>query len=312
MYELFINWIANTPGYAAPYALAALGLILCERAGVLNLTAEGIMLVGALSGIGATLIMGGYPPVAIIIAMIMAALVSMLFATMTVLLRVNQVIAGLAMVFFCQGLTALLGNLFEWKNQPITGIGRIDIWPLSEIPVVGHIFFSQDMIVFLIVPIFYLVNRMLTRSMVGLRLRAVGESPEASDAAGINVTAYRFLTVMAGSALVGLAGAYISVASTKIWVDNVTAGRGWIALALVIFARWRPWRALLGALLFGAIESAMPRIAAAGIKVPQYFMLMLPYVVTLGVMIWVAWSKRGGATDEPGALGQPHVREERR
>ncbi len=312
MYELFINWIANTPGYAAPYALAALGLILCERAGVLNLTAEGIMLVGALSGIGATLIMGGYPPVAIIIAMIMAALVSMLFATMTVLLRVNQVIAGLAMVFFCQGLTALLGNLFEWKNQPITGIGRIDIWPLSEIPVIGHIFFSQDIIVFLIIPIFYLVNRVLTRSMVGLRLRAVGESPEASDAAGINVTAYRFLTVMAGSGLVGLAGAYISVASTKIWVDNVTAGRGWIALALVIFARWRPWRALLGALLFGAIESAMPRIAAAGIKVPQYFMLMLPYVVTLGVMIWVAWSKRGGATDEPGALGQPHVREERR
>lgn len=312
MYELFINWIANTPGYAAPYALAALGLILCERAGVLNLTAEGIMLVGALSGIGATLILGGYPQFAIVIAMIMAALVSMLFATMTVLLRVNQVIAGLAMVFFCQGLTALLGNLFEWKNQPITGIGRIDIWPLSEIPVVGHILFSQDMIVFLIIPIFYLVNRVLTRSMVGLRLRAVGESPEASDAAGINVTAYRFLTVMAGSALVGLAGAYISVASTKIWVDGVTAGRGWIALALVIFARWRPWRALLGALLFGAIESAMPRIAAAGIKVPQYFMLMLPYVVTLGVMIWVAWSKRGGATDEPGALGQPHVREERR
>ncbi|KAB7741717.1 ABC transporter permease [Parvibaculum sedimenti] len=312
MNELFINWIANTPGYAAPYALAALGLILCERAGVLNLTAEGIMLVGALSGVGATLTMGGYPQLAIIIAMIMASLVSTLFATMTVLLRVNQVIAGLAMVFFCQGLTALLGNLFEWKNQPITGIGRIDVWPLSEIPVIGHIFFSQDLIVFLIIPIFYLVNRVLTRSMVGLRLRAVGESPEASDAAGINVTAYRFLTVMAGSALVGLAGAYISVASTKIWVDGVTAGRGWIALALVIFARWRPWRALLGALLFGAIESAMPRIAAAGIKVPQYFMLMLPYVVTLGVMIWVAWSKRGGATDEPGALGQPHVREERR
>ena len=312
MYELFINWIANTPGYAAPYALAALGLILCERAGALNLTAEGIMLVGALSGIAATLLMGGYPLVAIIVAMIAGAFVSMLFAAMTVLLRVNQVIAGLAMVFFCQGLTALLGNIFEWKNQPITGIGRIDIWPLSEIPVIGHIFFSQDIIVFLIIPIFYLVNRVLTRSMIGLRLRSVGESPEASDASGINVTAYRFFTVMAGSALVGLAGAYISVASTKIWVDGVTAGRGWIALALVIFARWRPWRALLGALLFGAIESAMPRIAAAGIKVPQYFMLMLPYVVTLGVMIWVAWSKRGGATDEPGALGQPHVREERR
>jgi simple sugar transport system permease protein len=312
MYELFINWIANTPGYATPYALAALGLIISERSGVLNLTAEGIMLVGALSGVAAFLLLGGHPMIAMAIAMVMAALVSMLFATMTVLLRVNQVIAGLATVFFCQGLTTLLGNIFEWKNKPITGLSKISVWPLSEIPVVGHIFFTQNLIVFMAVPIFYLVGRALMHSMTGLKLRAVGENPEAADAAGINVTAYRFLAVMAGSALIGLAGAYISVAGTKIWVDNVTAGRGWIAIALVIFARWHPWRALFGAVLFGAIESAAPRIAAAGLQVPQYFMLMLPYVVTLGVMIWVAWTKRGGASDEPGALGQPHVREERR
>ncbi len=312
MDDLFINWIANIPGYATPYALAALGLIVCERAGVLNLTAEGIMLVGALSGIASNLIMDGYPLISILVAMTMASLVSALFAIMTVLFRVNQVIAGLAMVFFCQGLTALLGSMFGWKNHPIAGLGKIDIWPLSEVPIIGHIFFSQDVIVFAVIPIFYAVNRVLKRSMVGLRIRSVGENPEAADAAGVNVTAYRFLSIMAGSALVGLAGAYISVAGTKIWVDGVTAGRGWIAIALVIFARWHPWRALFGAILFGAIESAMPRIAAAGIKVPQYFMLMLPYIATLGVMVWVAWSKRGGASDEPGALGQPYVREERR
>jgi len=312
MYDLFINWIANTPGYAAPYALAALGLIISERAGVLNLTAEGIMLVGALSGIGAIIVIGGHPLLAILIAMVVAGIVSSLFAVMTVLLRINQVIAGLAMVFFCEGLTALLGNMFEWKNVPITGIHDIALWPFSEAPILGHIVFTQDIVVFLTIPIFYFVNRALNRSMIGLRLRAVGENPEASDAAGVNVTVYRFLAVICGSMLIGLAGAYISVAGTKIWVDGITAGRGWIAVALVIFARWYPWRALLGALLFGAIESAMPRIAAAGIKVPQYFMLMLPYVVTLGVMIYVAWMKRGGASDEPGSLGQPHVREERR
>jgi ABC-type uncharacterized transport system permease subunit len=312
MYDLFINWLANTPGYAAPYALAALGLIISERAGVLNLTAEGIMLVGALSGIASVLLMGGYPIVAILIAMVVAAAVSMLFATIVVYLRVNQVIAGLSMVFFCQGLTSLLGIMFGWKNQAISGLGRIDLWPLSDIPVIGRVSFSQDLVVFLVIPIFFAVNRTLTHTMTGLRLRAVGEGPEAADAAGVNVSAYRFFAVVAGSALMGLAGAYISVASTKLWIDNMTSGRGWIAIALVIFARWRPWRALLGALLFGSIESAMPRIAAAGIKVPQYFMLMLPYLATLGVMIWVAWKKRGGATDEPGALSQPYVREERR
>ncbi|ARQ02620.1 ABC transporter permease [Pseudorhodoplanes sinuspersici] len=312
MYDLFINWLANTAGYAAPYALAALGLIISERAGVLNLTAEGIMLVGALAGIASFLLMGGYPIIAIFIAMIMASLVSTLFAFIVVYLRINQVIAGLSMVFFCQGLTSLIGIMFGWKNRAISGLGHIDLWPLSEIPVIGRVFFSQDLVVFLVIPIFLAVNWTLNSSMTGLRLRAVGENPEAADAAGINVSAYRFFAVVAGSALMGLAGAYISVASTKLWIDNMTSGRGWIAIALVIFARWRPWRALFGALLFGSIESAMPRIAAAGIKVPQYFMLMLPYLATLGVMIWVAWKSRGGAADEPGALGQPHVREERR
>jgi general nucleoside transport system permease protein len=228
-----------------------------------------------------------------------------------VLLRVNQVIAGLAVVFFCQGLTGLLGTVAHWQNRPITGLGKLTIWPLSEIPVIGRIFFIQDPVVYVTILIFFAVNFFLFHTMRGLNLRAVGENPAAADAAGLSVSAYRVGAIVAGSALVGLAGAYISVVSVKLWVTGMVGGRGWIAIALVIFARWQPWRALFGALLFGCIEALIPRIAAAGIQFPQYFLLMTPYLVTIAVMVWAALTKFG-RSNEPAALGQPHVREERR
>jgi len=307
--DILINWLANTPDFAVPYALAALGLILTERAGVLSLGAEGLMLVGALTGIGAQLAFG-QPGVSLVLAMMAASLVSVLFAAMVILLRVNQVIAGLALVFFCQGFTSLLGTLFEWTNQATGGIGAAALWPLSALPGVGRLF-EQNAMVWLTVPIFAAVAWFLAHTTTGLRWRAVGENPQAADAAGIGVTAYRFAAVLAGAALVGLAGAYLSVVSTKLWIAGMTGGRGWIAIGLVIFARWSPWKALAGALLFGCIEALIPQLAAAGIPLPQYFVLMTPYAVTLGVMVWVAVAKRGGQ-GEPGALGEPYVREERR
>src|SRR5271170_1631253 len=145
------NWLADAPGTAVPYALGALGLIICERSGVLNLTAEGLMLVGALAGIGAYLMLGGHPAVALMIAMVSASIVSLLFAGLTVVLRVNQVIAGLSMVFFCQGLTGLLGIVTGWQNKRITGLLPMNVWPFSEIPVIGKIFFMQDAVVYLTV-----------------------------------------------------------------------------------------------------------------------------------------------------------------
>lgn len=311
MLHFVVNWLASTPGFATPYALAALGLIISERAGVLSLGAEGFLLVGALAGVAAELQLGGYPGVALLIAMLAAAVVSLVFAVMVVVLRVNQVIAGLAIVFFCQGLTSLMGTLGGWTNRAISGLHQFALWPLSDIPIVGRILFDQDIVVFLTIPIFFLVQHILSRSMLGLRLRAVGESPEAADAVGVSVSLYRFGTVVAGSALIGLAGGYLSVGDVKIWIPNMTDGRGWIAIALVIFARWQPWRALFGALLFGCIEALIPRIAAAGIQLPQYFLLMTPYLATIAVMIWVGLTKLG-RSNEPAALGQPHVREERR
>ncbi|MET3475790.1 ABC transporter permease [Variovorax atrisoli] len=306
---IVLNWLASTPDFAVPYALAALGLIICERAGVLALGAEGLMLVGALAGIGAQIVIG-QPAVSLVLAMLAASVVSVLFAVMVIWLRVNQVIAGLALVFFCQGLTALVGSMAEWTNHATEGIGTMGLWPLSMLAGVGRIF-EQNAMVWLTLPIFGAVAWFFARSSAGLRLRAVGENPQAADAAGIRVTAWRFAAVLAGSALVGLAGAYISVVSTKLWIAGMTGGRGWIAVGLVIFARWSPWKALVGALLFGCIEALIPQLAAAGVQLPQYFVMMTPYAVTLGVMVWVALSRRG-ADEEPGALGQPYVREERR
>ena len=170
--------------------------------------------------------------------------------------------------------------------------------------------FTQDLIVYLTIPIFIAVTYFLNRTNAGLRLRAIGENPEAADAAGLSIYLYRFAAVIGGSTLVGLAGGYLSVGSAKIWIAGMTSGRGWIAVALVIFARWHPWRALVGALLFGGIEALIPQVAAAGIRVPQYFMLMTPYLATLAVMVWQEVRGRIGS-DEPAALGQPYVREER-
>ncbi|SIQ75765.1 ABC transporter permease [Pseudacidovorax sp. RU35E] len=306
------NWLGNAPDFAVPYALAALGLILSERAGVLSLGAEGLMLVGALAGIGAMLAFHD-AAIALPLAMLAAALVSLLFAFMVIVLRIQQVIAGLALVFFCQGLTSLLGTVFDWTNKPVSSFGALPIPLLSDLPLVGRLF-NQNLIVYLVPLLFWAAVHWLNRGTPGLRLRAVGENPQAADAAGISVPLWRFGAVVAGSALVGLAGAYISVVGTKLWIAGMTGGRGWIAVALVIFARWSPWRALVGALLFGCIEALIPQLAAAGVQLPQYFVLMTPYVVTLGVMVWVALARRGGQAvhDEPGALGQPYLREERR
>ncbi len=304
------GWLANLPDTAAPYALAALGLILSERAGVLTLTAEGLMLVGAVAAVGAELTFGGYPLFSLVFAMLAASVVSVLFGVLVVSLRVNQVIAGLAVVFFCQGLTTLLGTQFDWQNHPVAGLVGIHVAGLTDLPVIGRLLFGQTVVTYLVVPIFFLATHVLNRTMAGLRLRTVGENPEAADAAGVSVPLTRYVAIIAGAALIGLAGGLLSVGGVKMWFPQMAGGRGWIAIALVIFARWRPWRALLGALLFGGIESLVPRIEAAGIQVPQYFMLMTPYVVTLGVMVWTAATHRTGSAG-PGALGLPFVREER-
>lgn len=310
MGNFFVNWLAATPVEATPLLLATLGLIVSERAGVLTLAAEGYMLCGAVAGVGAYLTLNGDPFVALIAAMLAAATVSLLFSLLTLALRIDQVITGLATVFLCDGLTNLVGSSMGWTNRPISGLATLALGPLSHLPVLGRILFAQDAVVYVALLLVVAVNWGLFGNLRGLRLRAVGENPEAADAAGVSVLRARFLAVTAGAALIGLAGGYLALGSAKLWIAGMTGGRGWIAVALVIFSRWQPWRALSGALLFGCIGALIPRVNASAVAMPQYFLLMTPYLATLAVMTYVCIVK-GGTSGAPAALGAPFVREER-
>lgn len=305
--EFLVNWLAATPGYAAPLLLACLGLILNERAGVLNLGAEGMMACGALAGAITALATGNAWP-GLAAAAGAGALMAMLFGVMTVYLRANQVITGLVVVALGAGLTGMLGR--DYIGTTLPSLGAFPGGELGTLPVIGPILFEQNLLTWLALLGALAVWWFLNRTITGLRLRAVGEDPATADAAGTPVLTLRFGAVVAGGLLCGLAGGYLSLVSSQIWVDGMIAGRGWIAVGLVIFSRWRPGLAVVGALLFGTIEAFIPRIQATGTDVPIYLMMMLPYLATLGVLVVAALLRRDGS-GEPANLGVPYVRQDR-
>jgi len=286
--EFLTHWLAFTPVFALPLIAASLGLIVNERAGLLNLGAEGIMLCGALVGVAAFIEFDGNAALGFIFAIISGTFLGFCFGFFTVVLRSNQVLTGITFVFLGAGLTGLIG--IPWVNKAISVIDPIHIPFLTDIPVIGRFLFGQDYVVYITAGLVILVWRFLYHTRTGLRLRAVGENPQAADAAGINVEGYRLLAATIGGAFMGLAGGYLS---------------------LVIFSRWRPFRAVLGGLLFGGIEALIPRLQAEGYPIPQYFMAMAPYAVTLFVLIYAAVQMRAGQ-DAPRALGTPYVREDRK
>jgi len=305
--EFIIYWLSATPSYAAPLLLAALGLIINERAGVLNLGAEGMMACGALAGALVSLAFSS-PLLGVFAAVIAGATTAAIFGGLTVVLRCDQVVSGLILVALGAGVTGLLGR--EIVGQTLPGFREVDLWLLSDLPVVGPVIFSQNTLTYLSFLFAVLVWWWMYRSVSGLRLRAVGESPSTADANGINVIAARFLAVVVGGAFCGLAGGYLALASSFIWVEGMIAGRGWIAIGLVIFARWNPRQAILGALLFGAVEALIPRVQVTGMDVPIYLMMMLPYLTTLGVLV-VASKFDEKRSQEPANLGIPYARQDR-
>ena len=305
--EFIIYLLSATPSYAAPLLLAALGLIINERAGVLNLGAEGMMACGALAGALVSLAFSS-PLLGIAAAVIAGATMAAIFGGLTVVLRCDQVVSGLILVALGAGVTGLLGR--DIVGQTLPGFREVDLWFLSDLPVVGPVIFRQNTLTYLSFLFAVLVWWWMYRSVSGLRLRAVGESPSTADANGINVIAARFLAVVVGGAFCGLAGGYLALASSFIWVEGMIAGRGWIAIGLVIFARWNPRQAILGALLFGAVEALIPRVQATGMDVPIYLMMMLPYLTTLGVLV-VASKFDEKRSQEPANLGIPYARQDR-
>ena len=285
-----------------PLVFAALGELITEKSGVLNLGVEGMMLVGAVSGFIATVTTGSVY-IGILAAIAAGMLMSLLFGFLTLSLLTNQVATGLALTIFGVGLSAFLG--IKYVGTPIKGLKSIDIPVLSDLPVAGKLLFGHDLLIYFSFALFAAVFWFLYRTRGGLILRAVGESHDAAHALGYSVIRIRYLSVMFGGACAGLSGAYLSLVYTPQWAENMTAGRGWIALALVVFATWRPGRALLGAYLFGGITIMGLHIQALGFEVSSHLVATLPYVATIVVLALISRDATKIRLNAPASLGKP-------
>ncbi len=302
-----LNWLAATPNFAAPLLLASLGLIIAERSGVINLGAEGLMAIGAMSAVIVSA-ETGMTWTSIGVGIIAGSLLAAIFAVAVVYFHADQVLSGLTVVALGAGITGVLGR--PYVHTPVEGFDQINLGPLSEIPWLGKIVFSQDPLIYVTGLTVVVVWWFMARTNKGLSLRAVGESPATADIAGVSVTLYRFCAVVCSGALCGFAGAYLSIASSQVWVEGMIAGRGWIAVALVIFSQWHPLRAIVGALIFGGAEALTPQLLAIGADVPVYIVMMLPYVLTLVVLIAMAVF-RGDRSLAPQSLGLAYLRQDR-
>ncbi len=306
--ELFLTtWASAIPVYMTPLLLASIGLILCERAGILNLGSEGLMGFGAMAG--AVAVLSGYSSWSgLAIGAVSGLIIGIPFAIAVVVLRANHILAGLAVVAAGLGLAATIGR--DYVHKPFKGVAPIDFGPLAEIPYIGGFLFRQEPMVYGAVVLALALSWILARTKFGLRLRAVGEDPATADASGVDVQLYQILAVIAGTILISLAGAYLSVISSKVYVDGMVAGRGWIAIALVVFAQWSPGRAIGGALLFATADSLIPRLQALGVEVPVYILSMMPYALTIVILVVVVVT-RPDRQGEPGHLGRDFIRQDR-
>jgi general nucleoside transport system permease protein len=294
--------LAATFNAGTVLALAGLGLLINERAGVLNLGAEGTMLVAAIAGF-ATGVHTGSDTLALAAGMGAGAAMAGLFGLLVIGLNTNQVATGLALSLFGAGFSAFVGTGFVQAKLPDRPVFELPF--LSELPFVGTAFFKQHPLVYGAVLLAAAVAWFLYRTRAGLVLRAVGESPESAHALGYPVRRIRFMAVLAGGALCGLAGAYLSVVYTPLWVQGMVAGKGWIALALTTFATWRPARILLGAYVFGGVTMLQFHLQGQGVDVPSQFLSMLPYLATIVVLVLISSNAAFIKANMPASLGKP-------
>jgi general nucleoside transport system permease protein len=319
-HSLLVVVIASGVAYGTPLLFASLGELLTERSGVLNLGVEGMMLVGAVMGFWS--VQRFHPTTAValacgvVVAALAGALMASIHAFVTITLRASQIVSGLALTIFAGavGLSSYLGNDLNLADQPAAHeFGHVFPASIRSWPIVGPIIFGQNLLVYgswvLVVAIAWYLNR--TRH--GLNVRAVGESPAAADAMGIDVTRYRYAHTLAGGALAGIAGATFTLAITPSWTNNVTGGAGWIAIALVIFAFWRPELCLIGAYFFGALQALAPELQARQISLGPTVLWTsaLPYIATIVVLVIVSAGNAKRRLGAPAALGRPYTREER-
>ncbi len=300
--ELIQAIIASIIVAATPLAFAAIGEVVAEKSGVLNLGVEGMMIVGALAGF-ATTFETGSPALGVLVAAAAGTTAALAFGFLTQILLANQVATGLALTLFCLGLTALAGHAYSGQATP--PLQPIPIPLLSEIPVLGPALFAHDALVYLAVALALAAGWFLRSTRAGLILRAIGENPDAAHAIGYPVVLARLMALAFGGALAGIGGAYLFLVQTPHWVENMTSGRGWIALAIVVFAGWRPERALLGAYLFGGVSVIQLHMQAFGIDIDAQYLSMAPYLATIVVLALISHDKTRQRMNAPAALGRP-------
>ena len=308
MTAFIASWLASIPTFAIPLLLASVGLILSERAGIVSLGAEGYMAAGAMAG-AVTVLTTGSLAAGVAAGVAAATLLALIFGIAVVVFRADQILAGLAAVAIGIGAAGVIGR--PYVHQPFVGFQPLDLGPLASVPLVGELLFKQDLLVYVALAIAALVWWLIARTHSGLRLRAVGEDPATADIAGVDIQLHQMAAILASGALAGLGGVYLSLSGSEVWVEGMVNGRGWIALALVIFSRWHPLRALFGALLFGGMEALLPRLLAIGVDAPIYLMGMLPYALTMIVLVAASLSRRRRAA-EPASLGRVYLRQDRR
>lgn len=289
---------------ATPLLLAATGEVVAERSGVLNLGVEGMMAVGAVVGFIAGYATG-MPSIGVLASIVAGVLMAALFGFVTLVFVSNQVASGLALTIFGIGLSGLIGN--QYVSIPGLGLDRIHVPVLTDIPLVGPVIFGEDPLVYLAVIVAVVTSWFLFHSRGGLVLRAVGDNHTSAHSLGYNVIRVRFLAVLFGGACAGLAGGYLSIVYTPQWTPNMTAGRGWIALALVVFGTWVPARVAIGALLFGAIGILQLNAQGYGVAIPPQFLSALPYAATVVVLVVISRNRMLLRVNTPACLGQSFV-----
>ncbi len=286
---------------STPILLAAIGELVAEKSGVLNLGVEGMMITGAICGF-ALAVETGNPYLGFIGGAFGGAALSLIFAVLTQFLLSNQVATGLALTLFGLGFSALIGQSYSGVKPPPTR--DLNLGPLADIPFLGPVLFSHDLMVYVALGLVAAVWFVLTRTRAGLILRAVGEDHDAAHALGYKVVWIRVAAIAFGGACAGMGGAYLSLVRVPQWTEGMTAGAGWIALAIVVFASWRPWRVLLGAYLFGGITVLQLNLQAAGVKIPVEYLSMSPYLITILVLVIMSADKTKAALNAPASLGR--------
>jgi simple sugar transport system permease protein len=302
MIDTIAHLLVLTLAAGTPLVFAALGELITEKSGVLNLGVEGMMLVGAVCAF-IVAAKTHSPWLGVLAGTAAGAAVSLAFAVVALSLLANQVATGLALSLLGIGLSAFVG--LPYVSVVIEGIKPVSLPGLSTLPVVGELLFGENPLVYLSLMLFVAVHVFLYRTRAGLVLRAVGESPQAAHAIGYRVIAIRYAAVLFGGACAGLAGAYLAIAYTPSWVEGMTAGRGWIALALVVFATWKPVRVVAGAWLFGGVTLAQFQAQAAGIELPSQWLAMLPYLATIVVLALISRDATMIRMNAPASLGRP-------